>query len=145
MNTIHNIVRGICIKNEKILLAYFKKGGYYFLPGGHIENGESMLHSLKREFREEMNMHIKPIELLKIFEHTWTNKNKRHHEINFIFSIELSKEYAIRSQVAHLEFQWVPLKKIKKINFLPKEVIKIITDNKRKKRGCFVTTFKHRK
>lgn len=126
MDIIHNIARGVCIKDKNILLAYFKEGEYYFLPGGHIEYEESMLETIRREFLEEAKIIVEPKEFLGIFEHLWINKNKTQHEINFIFLVETSAIHKIQSQEDHLEFRWIPITEIGIIHFLPKEMAEII-------------------
>lgn len=45
--------RAIVIKNEKILLLYTPRYDDYSLPGGGIDNGESIEQGLKRELFEE--------------------------------------------------------------------------------------------
>lgn len=45
-------VHGVCIKEEKVLLAYIKHRGFNY-PGGHIEIGESVEEAIHREAFEE--------------------------------------------------------------------------------------------
>ena len=49
MTKIELIARGIIINDGKILLCDNLKKGYYFLPGGQIEEGEDIETALKRE------------------------------------------------------------------------------------------------
>ncbi len=42
----HLLSRGIAVREGKILLAYYIEKDYWFLPGGHIEPGESGALSL---------------------------------------------------------------------------------------------------
>ena len=140
MNAIHNIARGVCIKNGNILLAYFREGKYYFLPGGHIEHGESMLETLKREFMEEAKICVEPTEFVGIFEHVWINEGKTQHEINFIFRVETSALHDIQSQVGHLEFRWIPATEIQNIHFLPKEMLQTVQNIVRGKKGVYFST-----
>jgi len=52
------------LKNEQILLAKrFQTGymdGYYGLPAGHIEDGETLTAGTVREIAEEIGLVIKP-------------------------------------------------------------------------------------
>lgn len=119
----HYIARGICIKDNEILLAYHKEQSYYFLPGGHIEPGESGRLTVLREFKEETNENISVTEFVTTLEHVWQSKNEIQHEINLIFLVALNKEGAdIESCVEHLMFQWVPIKHLNDIHFLPTEL-----------------------
>ncbi|MED1478413.1 NUDIX domain-containing protein, partial [Bacillus pseudomycoides] len=53
-NPFHHLVRGIFIKDSKVLLAQAKGYTNTFLPGGHIEFGESSKDALIREIEEEL-------------------------------------------------------------------------------------------
>jgi hypothetical protein len=48
-NPFHHLARGILIKDDKVLLAQARGNANTFLPGGHIEFGESAKDALKRE------------------------------------------------------------------------------------------------
>ena len=53
-------VRGIIIKDGKILMIHSLKYDYYKLPGGGIEKGESYEEALIREVSEESGYVLKP-------------------------------------------------------------------------------------
>ncbi len=53
-------VRGIIMKNGKILMIHSLKYDYYKLPGGGIEEGESYEEALIREVKEESGYFLKP-------------------------------------------------------------------------------------
>lgn len=56
LKTFHHLARAIFIKDKKVLLA--QAAGYTntFLPGGHIEFGESAKDVLIREIEEELGI-----------------------------------------------------------------------------------------
>lgn len=49
-------VRGVIILDEKIFLARHAKAGFYCLPGGTLEPGETRLEGLHREIIEELGV-----------------------------------------------------------------------------------------
>ncbi len=53
-------VRGIVIKDNKILMIHSLKYNYYKLPGGGLEKGESYEEALIREVGEESGYILKP-------------------------------------------------------------------------------------
>ena len=53
-------VRGILIRNGRILMVHSLKYDYYKFPGGGMEPGESLTEGLCREVREESGMMVDP-------------------------------------------------------------------------------------
>src|SRR3989344_6097678 len=52
-SNIHIISRGLIAQGGDIVLCKTKGAGWFFLPGGHIEEGESARSALLRELEEE--------------------------------------------------------------------------------------------
>ena len=52
------IARGVCAVDGKLLLCKAKGGKTTYLPGGHIEFGETGRQALVREIHEEMNASV---------------------------------------------------------------------------------------
>ena len=52
----HHLARGIFLRDGKVLLARAMGHKNTFLPGGHIEFGESSKDALKREVLEELGI-----------------------------------------------------------------------------------------
>ncbi|MES5893974.1 NUDIX domain-containing protein [Bacillus cereus group sp. RP43] len=109
----HHIVRAIMIKDEKLLVAEYI-GHHYFLPGGHVEIGESAEKALIRELREELGVTCSIKQFLGVIENQWQAKEMLHHEINHIFEIdsnELKPDSTPISKESHLAFHWIDFNK----------------------------------
>jgi len=51
-------VRGVILKDNKLLMLYSQKYGDYAFPGGGVEKGETRFQALKREIMEECGLII---------------------------------------------------------------------------------------
>jgi len=119
-DNIEIILRAIIISNGKILLCLLSDKLYYYLPGGHLEKGEVLEDSLKRELKEEAGVEIKSMQFLDLKEHFYDE----HHEINLIYKVELATENpeAIICREDHFIFTWVEVSKLNSINLLPPNI-----------------------
>ena len=52
------VVAGIAEKDNKLLLFYNQRHKVWEFPGGKVEEGETDVEALKREWREELNCEI---------------------------------------------------------------------------------------
>lgn len=126
---IHLLVRALILKDNQILLAKGVGSKFTFLPGGHIEVGESAKKSLKRELQEEMGAEVKVGKYLGVLEHSFSLANRFQHEINHIFLVELvNNEQKIKSKENHLHFFWVNIDELEKNNLEPSPLKKIIPE-----------------
>lgn len=101
------------------------KTGYAFLPGGHIEFGESAPAALAREMLEECGVAVTVGPLLLTHESTFKAK-RDHHEINTVFAMsrraaDARKHKPITSREDHIEFRFVTLAELKRLRLLPPE------------------------
>ena len=123
MSHIHNIARGLCVKDGAVLLAWHKVQEYYFLPGGHVEIGESSATALVREFMEELGITVTCGDFLVLFEHAWKNGDSTQQELTSVFLVDgVDPDAQVQSQIEHLEFKWVPLSELSAVKFLPSEL-----------------------
>ena len=64
-------VGALIFNRDKILLVERGKEplkGYWSLPGGALETGETLEEGIVREVREETGLEVKPVKVLEIFE-----------------------------------------------------------------------------
>jgi ADP-ribose pyrophosphatase YjhB (NUDIX family) len=82
------IARGLWLHGSRALLCRNLDKGYLYLPGGHIEFGESAAAALEREFLEEAGARVAAGGLLLVTEGAFATKKRWHHELNLVFRVE---------------------------------------------------------
>ncbi len=80
-------VCGLLRKDNKILFVKHRKNNkeYYLLPGGGVDYGESFEVALKREYLEEVNIHVSLGKMLFISEAIAPDQSK--HIVNLYFEV----------------------------------------------------------
>ena len=84
-------VRAIIEKDNKFLVCKHKDKSkkYYFLPGGHVEFGETGEEAIIRELKEELTISVKKVSLIGGMEDIFTKEDgEKHHDINLFFHVE---------------------------------------------------------
>ncbi|MEK7063790.1 MAG: NUDIX domain-containing protein [Patescibacteria group bacterium] len=120
----HFRARGVAVQSDKIFLAHHLGGkGHYFLPGGHIEDGEAARRTVEREYLEETGLTVTATDFLFASEHAYVDEQGQHAEINLIFKVEGDIPTEPTSAEEHLEFVWVAAADLHTINFLPTQFI----------------------
>lgn len=105
------IARGCLLEGSRVLLCRNLKHGYLYLPGGHVEFGESAAAALQREFLEECAMPVRVGNLALVSEGAFPTRKREHHEINLVFHVERSGGGAkpIQSREEGIAFEWMEL------------------------------------
>ena len=124
-NHIHALSRAVIIDQDHILLCTTLELplNFYFLPGGHIEHGESSEKALLRELLEESGATCSIKRFLGCLEYSFEPGHSsicHNHEYNFIFEVEsdsLKINKTIPQLEDHIKLAWIPLDKIKQIDF----------------------------
>jgi ADP-ribose pyrophosphatase YjhB (NUDIX family) len=126
MPDIEIIARGLCMRDSAVLICRNLSQGYGFLPGGHVEFGESAADALARELLEEAAITSRIGPLLFLSENTFQTK-RRHHEINLVFHVEQLGPTAepppeVVSVEPQIRFEWVDLAAIVDDDIRPPEI-----------------------
>lgn len=128
----HPIVAVVIIfkHKDRILLLKHKNGALKF-PGGKMEMGESILRTLQRELKEELNYSLKKEpELFSIFNYISENKKEQTIFLNFIYP--LSKKPKLSSP-EKLKILWLTKEEVIANNVTKdKEFLNRIFKHKRK-------------
>ena len=105
----HHLARGIIISEDQVLLAHAIGHQNTFLPGGHIEFGESAPDALKREIEEELGLSCYIDGYLGSVEHQWEKNKELHCEMNQVFRVKVPELDLLQPPVSlesHIEFYW---------------------------------------
>ncbi|MBN8827773.1 MAG: NUDIX domain-containing protein [Sphingobacteriia bacterium] len=139
MDSIHIITRAIITSNNHLLVCFDPRRPqndiYYYLPGGHVEHGESVETSVIRELKEETGFEFTIEKFLGVFEHYFNPissvKVCHNHEYNFLFKVN-SKEMHFKSLLpqieSHVNFKWINLNELNNIRLLPSKLITLIPE-----------------
>ena len=119
---IESIARGVCVRDGKLLLCRAKGGKSTYLPGGHIEFGETGRAALVREVKEELGVDSSAGAFLGALENSFLQHGKPHAEINLIYELKLAEGVdagSLKSQEDWIEFIWQDLGDLDSVNLLP--------------------------
>ena len=122
---IETIARGVCVADGKILLCFPKDRSYAYLPGGHIEFGETGRVALVREMKEETGLDATATDLLGVVESSFVQKGEPHCEINLVYTMTVEKVVKVEkveSQEDWICFDWIDCDEIDSVNLLPPEM-----------------------
>jgi ADP-ribose pyrophosphatase YjhB (NUDIX family) len=59
-------VRAVVLHDDKLLLVHEASDGYWSLPGGWIDLGDSLSRAAVREVREESGYDVRPVKLISV-------------------------------------------------------------------------------
>lgn len=123
MNIIETIVRGVCVKDNHLLVYQNTKFGYICFPGGHVEFWEPMTDALCREWNEEVGCDCKVGKFLNFFEERYESLDGKRHEYMFLYEVScdaLEIDKPLKQQEPHIALRWMPLKDFRNCNFVSK-------------------------
>jgi 8-oxo-dGTP diphosphatase len=130
-------VSAAIVRDDQILVIEFSdnSGYHYNLPGGGIEEGETILGALEREVKEETGVEAEIGPLLMVWEQIRSRGSFRgpRHKIGMIYSATL-KEGQEPDREYHYDkdqigVRWLPLEKlphVETINYFGAQLLDII-------------------
>ncbi len=114
-------VSAFIVKRNRILLLKRSENadflpGTWEVPGGTIEEGETIKQGVARETKEEAGLTIIPSELLGYFEYT-DGKNRKSLNLNFLCKMEDESEIVNIGEDEMSDFLWADEEKISTLPF----------------------------
>ena len=113
---IETIARGVCVVGDRLLLCRAKGGKTSYLPGGHIDFGETGRQALVREVREELGVASETGAFLGCVENSFLQHGRPHAEINLVYELRIPALVGADgtclppvAQEDWIAFEWRPL------------------------------------
>ena len=117
-------VAGIRSVNGHILCESLVNADAWGVPGGKLEEGESLAQGCLREYREETGLVMQCQHLAIVHEHFWQDRHTAIREYGFYFVVEprekgITAPLPVTSLEGHMEFAWFPLERLGTVDFVP--------------------------
>jgi nucleoside triphosphatase len=103
------------------------------IPGGHIEQGESIEQALRREIKEETNLRIFDIEFSSVHELIFSEEfHKKRHFIFLNYTCKTKDSNVVLNKEGVSYIWMIPEKALKSPNLLPSTKIAVLKARNKK-------------
>ena len=92
-------VRGVCFRDNKLLVVHQRGTDIWALPGGGLDEDESLEAGVRRELREELGIEVKVGRLL--FSQIYSDDQDQHLEFFFLININPEVESFDLKEASH--------------------------------------------
>ncbi|GAA4728226.1 NUDIX domain-containing protein [Actinomycetospora chibensis] len=122
------IARAVVLRDGAVLLVQERAVGYWFFPGGHVEQGETPEDAVRRELREELDVGATITARWGELENRWDG----HHEINHVFAVRIDAADPV-SQEPHLAAGWHRLEDLDDTDVRPRRLADLVLAHARRR------------
>lgn len=123
----HIIARGVIFRGTgEVLLAQARGYTNTFLPGGHLDPGESLSETLVRELAEELGAVAEVQGYLGAVEYQWPEEAPTDYEINHCFLASVAETGELVPREPHLTFRWCPVEQLDAAELEPRPLRELI-------------------
>lgn len=124
------LARGLWIDRSNVLVCRDLKHHHCYLPGGHVEPGETAADTVVREFLEETGEKVKVGAACLVVEQLFEQRGKPRHELCVVFHVERDGggNAPVSSLEPDLAFEWVQAAAFVEAGFVPPATIPMIQD-----------------
>lgn len=121
------IARGVVAQAGHVLLCRSLAKGYFYLPGGHVELGETAREALAREFLEETGLSVSVGRGVAAATCRFAQDGRARSEVNLVFHVELSGTAdgilpRVASREAEIGFDWRRWEEIPDLDLRPRVI-----------------------
>jgi len=114
------IARGVCRRDGCVLLCRGKGASSTYLPGGHVEFGETAREALVREMREETRLSTRAGRFLGVVENAFLQHGRPHCEVNLVYELALDDpNTSVTAAESWISFEWCAVDALAEANILP--------------------------
>lgn len=106
-------IKGIILNNKDEIILLKNERNEWELPGGRIEEGEKPEETLIREIYEELGLHCTAEKLIDVWIYE-VLPSKHIFIVTYLCNIHSLRNITISQE--HLDFKWVSLDQLDKIN-----------------------------
>ena len=122
----HYRAAAIAIRDNRVMLCHFARGGFYALPGGRVDFGETAADAITREMNEEAGLEVAVERLVWVVENFFQLDGAPNHELGLYFIVhpidppQFDMEIRAREPDGEdLTITWMPLDVLASLNLKP--------------------------
>ncbi len=122
---IEGIARAVVVRDGRVLLVQERTAGYWFFPGGHVEEGETPEEAVVRELGEELGVGAVVEGSLGQIENNYVADGMERREVNHVFAVRIDAEDP-ESQEPDLAAGWKGVEELAHEDVRPQVLVELV-------------------